>query len=104
MTRELAGAVPVRHPKGELITWREHPAVNRSPYWLCRFDSCLAHLPGSGPAAERPKPGRPSSTLGGETRPPTPARSTMDVRLPPEQTVANSTLAGPTPVFRMCKL
>ena len=76
MTRVLAGALPVRHPKGELIMWREHLAVNQS-LRLCRFDSCLAHRSrrprrrrtslAADSAAGRPKPGCPSSTLGGET-------------------------------------
>ena len=73
MTRVLAGALPVRHPQGELIMWREHLAVNQS-LRLCRFDSCLAHRSrrprrrrtslAAESAAERPKLGRPSSTLG----------------------------------------
>ena len=75
MTRVLAGALPVRHPQGELIMWREHLAVNQS-LGLCRFDSCLAHRSrrprgrrtslAADSAAGRPKPGCPSSTLGRE--------------------------------------
>jgi hypothetical protein len=52
--------------------------------------------PAAESAAERPKLGRPSSTLGGETA----ARRTKDVRLPPDQTVASPSLAEPAPVFR----
>jgi hypothetical protein len=155
VTRVLAGAVPARHPigarhrprevrelrhlLGELIMWREHPAVNRS-LRLCRFDSCLAHrclahrprphrdgalLPGSG-ICRRASEARSSqfdsgqgdarrhgavpagrvaackavSTTGIRLPAASPARSTKDVRLPPKQMGASSSLAGPTLVFR----
>jgi hypothetical protein len=74
VTRVLAGAVPVRHPRpprtgareirasrpqapmGELIMWREHLAVNQS-LRLCRFDSCLAHCSRRTPAVAAQLPG-----------------------------------------------
>ena len=86
-------------PQGELIMWREHPAVNRS-LRLCRFDSCLAHrAPPWQRTCRRASEARSSQfdSGRGDQRA---ARSTRDVRLPPEQTVASSSLAGPATVFR----